>query len=240
MNLRDSSNIAWSLGYNRSFVAVFTSCTDPNAPFWDINATYVANSPTGYYTEYEKTFQSATDMGTRARSASNVPYSTCLRPVTNLAPLFASESVWFEKAKFSAYDAMKSGSTFQNAANNTAIINGITSATFGAWNSSRWLNGEVALTGVNYFRPGIFYNDGGTILDTLNTQVQINGANHQGDQSVGLDLPFCLEGGYALDSQVENLLVYAGAAQYINGDVNAPLVRYPVKCTLFFKLKGIS
>lgn len=238
MNLRD--DIAWSLGYNRSFVAVFTSCTDPNAPFWNVNPTYVANSPVGYYIEYEKTFQSSTAMGTRARSTSNIPYSTCLRPVTNLAPLFASESVWFESAKFSVYDAMVSGSTYQNAANNTAIINGILSNTFSAWNSSRWRNGEIALTGVNYFRPGIFYNDGGTILDTLNTQVQINGTNHQGDQSVGPDLPFCIEGGYALDAQVENLLVYAGAAQYVNGDPAAPLVRYPIKATLVFRLKGLS
>ena len=147
-----------------------------------------------------------------------------LRPVTDLSALFASESVWFDRAKFSVYDAMKSGSAYQNAANNTAIINSIGSATYGAWNSSRWLNGELNLTGVNFFRPAIFYNDGGTILDTQNTFVQVNGQNNLGDQSVGMDLPFCLEGGYALDSQVENLRVYAAAAQYVNGDVSAPQI----------------
>jgi len=243
-SLNDGEDLAYRLGYRRSFVAVFTSCTDPNAPNWQKTPTYVANSLTGYYLEYEKTFQSAAAMGARGKSGvvdvngSMYPYSTILRPVNSLERLFASERVWFDGALFTAYDAMKNGSTYQNATNNTAIIAAINSTNYGAFNSSRWLNGGLNLTGVNYFRPGIVYNDGGTIIDMLSTQITVNGGNNAGDQSVGPDLPFCFDGGYELSDKLTSLTVYAGAAQYINGDVTKPLVRYPVKATLWFKLMG--
>lgn len=243
----NDNDLAWSLGYRRSFVAVFTSCTDPKGPNWDVNPTYVANDLTGYYIEYEKTFQSANAMGPRGQApttdgatGAGYPYTTALRPVTDLSDLFKSERVWFQSAKFSVLDALKSGSTYQDDANNIAIINSISDPNYGAWNSSRWLNGEIALSGVNYFRPGIFYNEGGKIVDMLKTAVLVNGKSNQGDQSVGPDLPFWVDGGYELDDQLNSLSVFAGAAQYVNGDTNKPLVRYPIKCTLWFKLKGIS
>jgi hypothetical protein len=242
-----SNDIAYQLGYNRTYVAVFTSCTDPNAPYWNVNPTYVANSNLGYYIEYEKTFQSQTAPGGRARyngsAAIANPYSTVLRPVTSLRPLLESESVWFDGAIYTAIDAMKSGSAYQNASNNTAIINSISSATYGAVSASRFQLGSIQLGGVNFFRPGIFYNNGGVIIDTSETEVKVNGANNQGDLSVGPDLPFCVTGGYELNGKLDNLYVYGGAAQNVyqitgSGDSSAPYVSFPIKCTLWFRLKG--
>lgn len=239
MALRDCSNndLAYSLGFTRSFPVVFVSNTDPQAPDFQMNPTYVPNTIDGYLTEFEKTGRSAAAMGTPSKTNPAPVYSTFLLPTVELDELYNATEVWFDSADFIALDAKVAGSIYQDAQNYAAIIASISSTNYNAWQASRFRNGEVALAGVNYFRPIITINNI-PILDMTNTQVKMpTGANQVAHQSVGPSLPFCLPGGYPL-GKVNTISVAAGAAQYISDSASATkLVRYPILCTMNFRLK---
>lgn len=238
-SLKDCSNndLAYSLGFTKSVPLVFVSNTDPNAPSFDTNPTYVPNTLDGYLLEFERTGRSAAVMGTPSTTNPPPAYSTFLLPTVDMSEVFNATEVWFDGADFIALDAKVQGSIIQDAQNYAAIIASISSTDYDAWQASRFRNGVVALAGVNFFRPIIQIN-GTSILDMSNTQVKINGANQVAHQSVGPSLPFCLPGGYPI-GQVNSITVAAGAAQYISDSASTTkLVRYPIICTMNLRLKN--
>lgn len=236
----NNNDLAYSLGFTRSFPVVFVSNTDPNAPDFQVNPTYVPNTLDGYLIEFEKTGASASVMGRPSKSNVLPAYSTYLLPVIELDELYNATEVWFDGADFIALDAKVAGSIYQDTDNYNAIINSISSTNYDAWQASRFRNGEVALAGVNFFRPIITIN-GIPILDMSNTQVKTaNGANQIAHQTVGASLPFCLPGGYPV-GKINSVNVAAGAAQYISNSISAnKIVRYPIICTMNFRLKSNS
>ncbi|MBU3742575.1 MAG: hypothetical protein FGM24_09875 [Candidatus Kapabacteria bacterium] len=222
--------------YPRVRVGLWLSTTDTSD--YGFSYSHVANQVDGYVTEMEKCGQSASQMGTRAVATS--PYSTRLRPLSDLAEVFNAESgVLLESVEFVGYDATLGGSAHQNAANNTTIDSS-QSSTLDAYMASHFRGGIMGNHQPNYCRPTILVN-GIAVFDLGDSSVQeltTGRRGHLGDLSIGIPLPFGVDY-YREFEHVTSIEVYGGLAQWIStsAEPTDKLVRYPLLCMMRWRMR---
>lgn len=222
--------------FPRVRVGLWMSTTDTTD--YGFSYGHVSNAPEGYLTEMEKCGQSAAQMGTRSVVAS--PYSTRLRPLSDLSDVFAADGgVLLESIEFVGYDATLGGSAHQNAANNTAI-DASQSSTLDAYMASHFRGGILGNHQPNYCRPTVLVN-GIAVFDLGDSAVQdvaTGRRGHLGDLSIGIPLPFGVDY-YREFDHVAAIEVYGGIGQWIttSAEPTAKLTRYPLLCMMRWRMR---
>jgi hypothetical protein len=199
----------------------------------DINA-YIADSAVGYLNELENLGQASVAPASRDNSASlNNPYSTYLRPVTDLKEILQSQKVFVEKLEFYAFDSTKDGSEHQNSE--------LFDEVYASRNGTKTYNQSVMLNGMmnspfvpNFFRPEVRIND----IDILKGLGSTNFGNrkNKGDLSIGLPLPYCVDV-YREFGKVSKIEAFAQYTQILPATVPSGYLyqRYPVQLIITFR-----
>lgn len=221
--------------YPRIRTLLFASTTDTTVMGFSYD--HVPNAVDGYVTEMERCSQSSSEMGTR--SVRTNPYSTRMRPLSDMSDILTAEDgVLLEAVEFVGYDGTRIGSPDQNADNNAAIEASQTSV-LDAYMASHVRAGILGNWQPNYCRPSIYIDD----LDVLNMADSsvvdpVSGTSgHLGDMSVGIPLPFVLHY-YREFTRVRKVNVFGGLAQWIGSSADPVnrLVRYPLVCIMRWRL----
>jgi hypothetical protein len=195
---------------------------------------YIADNPAGYLIEMDRLGQAPASVGsTKNNNLANSPYSTYLRPVSDLSELFKGQKVFCESIKFFGYDLINEDSATQDAAVNTVIFDSRT-----ALNSYVQANGFNTILPTswqpNFFRPTVRIND----RDVITGISKSNYGNKQniGDMSIGLPIPYCQEVNREL-GEVKSINAYAQLAQIITmGESDYKFMRYGVQMIITFRL----
>lgn len=221
-------------GYTSLF-AIFISSTEDEATQTD---THVANTLDGGRLELLNCGASATAMGTKALVAS--PYSTRLRPVSNLSKFAAYNGIYLLKAEFTPLDTTLTGSAPQDAQIDTEIIDSLLTDN-DAYLQSRFRFGSIGDWQPNFFRPSLRVQGGDDVFETLNNSNFGTSKNNLGDLSIGCMLPYTWKPAIPLylgkvTDLNEAIIVHAGAGQIVEDTVLAvkKVQRYPVHCYMEF------
>ncbi len=242
--------------YPETVVAIFASSTENNIVVTDDDKDYfITSNPLGYINEFNKCGQDSDSIPTRKNNhAGNNPYSTYLRPLTDLSEIFKAQKVYIEKAEFYAYDSMYEGSTYQNEDlwNVIKASRIPTSADESfpqqigpgeeqtppplyskTYAQSVYKNGLLSVNWQpNGFRPQIIINDQ-FILKGMTSSNYGNKGN-EGDMSIGLPLPFCVNLDREL-GKVNTVEAHGAVWQRIDlRDAYNHLQRYPIICVVTF------
>lgn len=205
---------------------------DANAGYWQVNGSGIV--------EHDNLSQMPTSPGSDALSAS--PYSTRLRPMTDTRYLQTAGRVVVTKIHFRAYDHRLTGSTYQDAATNTAIDNSL--CTYSSYVVSRFRDGLISDWSNNWFRPAFIIGGVNILRDLALPAVGSTDAfgnlltYNLADMSVGIPCPWEFNDLYAVINNSEGgqvvtaPQVYAQLVQYIPD--TGRYVRYPVKCIAEF------
>lgn len=205
-----------------NYASAIWASTTQNAAV--LTGSHITSTNDGYVNELLAIGQADTSPGLPTPAVS--PYSTQLRPVSDLSVLYRARQCVLRKIEFKAYDTTLSGAAGQDAATLTAIFNSISSQN-DVYVQSLFRNGEMGGWQPNWFRPSFSVN-GKDIFAGL-SQSQFDNKANLGDLSIGLPLPYCRED-YVNCGKVEELKVYAQAAQYVAGKYQ----RYLVLCLAEF------
>lgn len=214
--------------------AIFTSSTESAETQTD---GYVENSLDGGRLELLKCGASATTMGTNVLQIS--PYSTRLRPVTNLSKFKIYRKIYLTKITFNVLDTTLTGSLPQDAQIDTEISDSLISNN-DAYVQSRFRFGTIGNWQPNFFRPSVSLKNGDDIFETM-VSSNFDDKNNLGDMSIGAMLPFDYIPptphylGQVLDIN-DAIRVYAGAGQIIHDTVAGvkKVQRYPIHCQMQF------
>lgn len=203
-------------------VAMWGSCNSLD-PLQDAA---VPDAHTGYVTALAAIGQAGTAPGASSPSAS--PYTTLLRPLTDLTPIYQARKVILRRIEFKVYDPTLSGAAGQDAATLSAISSSIASQN-DMFAQSAFRSGELGGWQPNFFRPRWVVNGVNLFRGLEKTGLGTQG--NRGDASIGLPLPYCHEDYFDL-GKVESIEVYAQAAQYIS--TTNTFQRYFVQCLCDF------
>lgn len=218
-------------------IAKFFSSTDTNR---DQSTAHIGNTTDGYVVELDRLAQATPDVGTaqlQYNPGTGLPYSTRLRPLSDLRSLIGRRNVRLISIVFQAYDMMTLGGTGQDATTNSTVTNSVTPGSPGyspnnAYMQSRFRGAVVGGWQPNWFRPRIQV-DGRSIF--LRTMEVTNLGTRKGDLSIGLTLPWCWRGDCDIGPINSGIEVFAGAWQRIdNGGGNIQYLRYAIDCELAF------
>jgi hypothetical protein len=218
-------------------IARFFSSTDTNLT---PSAAHIADTVDGYVTELERLAQATATTGTAKLQYDvglGLPYSTRLRPISDLQPLIGRGSVRLISIMFQAYDTMAPSGTGQDATTNSTVTDSVTPGTAGyssanAYMQSRFRNAVVGGWQPNWFRPRLLIDGRAVFFRSLDVTSL---GTRAGDMSIGLSLPWCWRGDCTLGRITRGIEVHAGAWQRIdNGSGNVKYVRYAIDCELVF------
>ncbi len=194
---------------------------------------YITNNPLGYMTELEKVGQGSTAPATINNNVpGNNPYSTYLRPVTDLSEILKAQKVLVEKVEFYAYDTMKEDSAYQDS---EAFVTMIDSRSANkSYPQSYSLNSPAPVFLPNFFRPQVRINNIDLIkgLQSSNYGTKRN----QGDMSIGLPVPVCIDV-YREFGRVTDIQTFAQMVQIIPNSSPQQWMaqRYAIQCIIYFR-----
>lgn len=211
--------------YPDPFYAIFMSSLETTA---DQTDTYISSAHDGYLTELEKIGQGSSAPGThKLNNASNDPYSTRLRPVTNLDPIYNAQAVFIESIEFYGYDVTLEGSSSQDATTLAAIA--ASKSTNDAYALSNFRNALIMNWQPNGCRPEVFI-DRDNILRGFSGSA-FGDHNNLGDLSIGIPLNRCFP---VLKEvrKVSNISVYGQLWQKIGSIYQ----RYGLLCMVSLRL----
>ncbi|MFN8359302.1 MAG: hypothetical protein U0264_05245 [Candidatus Kapaibacterium sp.] len=215
--------------------AIFMSSTETNNTQ---SNEHIDDSIDGGRLELINCGQSATTMGTRDLIVS--PYSTRLRPVTNLSKFALYRKIYLTKIKFYPLDSTLTGEAAQDAQIDTEIQSSLTSLN-DAYAQSRFRFSGLPPWQPNFFRPSLSVNGGDDVFDTLSSSNFGEQKNNRGDLSIGPMLPYEYIPPVAIFmGRVANLdeaiRVYAGCGQLVEDTVanEMKVQRYPIHCYIEF------
>lgn len=218
--------------YPETVVALFMSTTETATDVTEAQRNaHITNSHDGYLSELEKLGQASTSPGGTAKVTD--PYTSELRPVTDLSRIYGAADVMLDTVEFFAYDTTLDGSEEQDSDTLTAIHNSRTANDIIP--QSYYKNTLLSLNWQpNGFRPNVLI-DGRPIVKGIDASAFENG-NNSGDLSIGLPLPYCLDYNREL-GQVQDIKVHGQVSQKIGEKYQ----RYPVLCKLTFWIgSGVS
>lgn len=204
---------------------------------------HIANTIDGGYNELLAAGQASTSMGSSALTAN--PYSTRLRPITDVSMFSTYDLVYLIRAHFRALDATLTGNADQDAATLTAIENSLTSNN-DAYVQSRFRLGEIGSWQPNFFRPyfSIKESGRGNVFGSMSSS-NFADKNNVGDKSIGRMLPFFWDAVIPLNlGKIPNLRdaleVNAGVGQLVDlGGGSLKIQRYPIIAEFeFLGVKG--
>lgn len=223
-----SCNIDYNLllSYPEEVKAIFMSSAEDITVKTDNDKNlYIADNPVGYLIEMDRLAQASVLPGTTANNkVANNPYSTYLRPVTDMSIIFEAQKVMLQQLDYYAYDFLNTQSLTQDTDVINTIINSKSSDD--AYAQRIILNSMVNVNWQpNYFRPS-FKIDGRDVLQGIQAT---NYGNHRnsGDLSIGFPLPYCAEP-YKLYNKPKRIEAFAGLAQAVNisADPSVPVYKY--------------
>lgn len=208
--------------FTSAAMGIWVSSTDPSQ-IW--NDSYIANNPTGYVDELQRTGQAAPTVGTEVHQVQ--PYTTELLPVADLSPVYDAARVMIKSATFLSIDTTRLGGLGQDPSTYAALVGTI--GTDRALMQSMYQNGQIAHWQPNWFRPMIRLDSQDILYGNLRNSESPKG--HQGHLSIGLPLPWGVDN---LDLHLgsikgKTLRVYAQVAQYI-----AATARWQRSCILAY------
>jgi len=198
--------------YPEPIWSMFISETDYHNPIRDAQIT---DDYTGYITELQNCGQAADAPGTKELIdiTTGDPYSTRLRPVTNLSEIFKSQKVMLASVQFYAYDPTdENAAPPQDAATLAAIYASRTSNEMFA--QQYILNGFIQNWQPNFCRPSLKVNQK-EIFKGFNSSNFGRNVN-KGDLSIGIPLGYCFEL-YRKLGKVHDVEMFGQLAQYITG-----------------------
>lgn len=207
------------------FPVLFMSSTQATAVQTD---TFIANSASGYATELEATGQAAATVGTERLQAT--PYSTRLRPLTDLQGVYTKNESLLLNLNFWVYDTTLEGSVVQDAATLASIY--ASRSANDAFAQSPFINSMVGGWQPNFFRPAFRVN-GRNVLMGLHASAFGTNAN-AGDLSIGVPMPCCFQPRLSFGGGISSIDVAAQAAQ----KVGAMFQRYAVLCLAEFLISN--
>ena len=223
---------------NTPLFALFISSVETAAP--QTNA-HIANTITGGRDGLLECGQAATAMGTATLTSS--PFSTRLRPVSDISNFGDYDYLFLTKAEFRAYDVTLTGDADQDAQILTEIVDSLTS-TNDAYVQSRFRFAEIDGWQPNFFRPSLRLKEGSDVFASLNSSNFTGNKANKGDLSIGLSLPYEFNPATPVfmgkpERVQDALLCYAGAGQAIYDSVAAvtKVQRYPVHA--YFEFIGV-
>ncbi len=159
----------------------------------------ITNTNIGYLTEFEK-------LGNDTDS----PELRNLRCIDNINEIFNTPNILLNKVELFCFDALKLGSTYQDAATNTAITNSRTATK--AYAQSAYINAVMpVMWQPNYVRPLILANNKPVFRGANSPNADYPIANN----SIGLILPTCLELNTEL-GMLTDFTIATSCAQYIS------------------------
>lgn len=219
------------------------STTDPNT---SLDGSYIPSQNDGFFVNNGSGFVEIEGLGQMSASvgssvAAADPYSTRLRPMTDMRFLLNKKKVVLVSLAFRCFDVRLSGGDQQDAATYTAIDNSLSTNT--AFAASRFRRTVPVDWQPNWFRPEFWINNVNVLRDVTDSfygtvvsgsmgQEQLVASN-LGDKSIGLPCPIEFSDMYAVINEplIELPKVYGQVVQYIDSGVLAkPYVRYPVMC----------
>ncbi len=186
--------------------------------------TYITNATDGYLTRFEALGQASAAPGSMSLTAD--PYSTRLRPVTDLQRLYDAASVWLLSMRFEAFDVLAQDSAIQDAATLAALAT--SAGTDDAYVQSPYRNSLACGWQPNWFRPRLRVN-GRDVLFPDASRSAFGAKSNSGDLSIGLSVPFSIKWDVWL-GKVTELEVFAQVVQ----KVASKYVRYPVRAEAHF------
>lgn len=221
---------------NTSLFATFISSTETANTQ---SNTHVADSINGGRLELLKGGQSATTMGTNVLTSS--PYSTRMRPVTDISNFNAFDVLYLVKADFRVYDTTLTGDANQDAQILTEIEGSLTTYANDAYVQSRFRLAEIGGWQPNFFRPSLRFKEGPDVFGSSGTS-NFGTKSNKGDLSIGFPMPYEFHPPTpfnmgAKPQNVEDALeFYAGCGQLVYDTVAAAfkIQRYPVYAHLEF------
>ena len=219
--------------YPETVVALFMSTTETATDVTDTQRNaHIADSFDGYLNELEKLGQASASPGGTSKVAD--PYTSELRPITELKRIYTAQNVMLDTVEFFGYDVTLDGSTEQDAATLAAIY-GSRTANNDIIPQSYYKNTLLSLNWQpNGFRPAVLI-DGRPIIKGIDASAFGGGVN-KGDLSIGLPLPYCLDYNREL-GQVQDIRVHAQLSQKVGGLYQ----RYPILCKMTFWIgQGVS
>jgi hypothetical protein len=219
-------DISFRRQYPETIYVLLASSTDKNA---DQSATQVGNTDDGYVTELQKVGQNNVNApGTKALGdiATPAPYSTRLRPLTDLNLLINKRKAFLEKIEVWGYDPTLDNS---GAPQTQSVLDTIynSRATNDAYAQALTRNGMMSNWQPNYCRPEFWVNST-NIIRGLGATKFGNNAN-KGDLSIGVPLPYCFDVNKDVGI-IRDVQAYGQLAQYVAGNYQ----RYMLLCMATF------
>ncbi|MBK9249354.1 MAG: hypothetical protein IPM69_14885 [Ignavibacteria bacterium] len=180
---------------------------------------------------------SATTMGTNVLQVS--PYSTRLRPVTNLSKFKIYRKIYLTKITFNVLDTTLTGAIPQDAQVDTEISDSLITNN-DAYVQSRFRFGTIGNWQPNFFRPSVSLKNGDDIFETM-VSSNFDDKDNLGDMSIGPMLPYEYIPpiphylGQVLDLN-DAIREYAKAGQIVQDTVAGvkKIQRYPIHCQMEF------
>ena len=236
-----ASNKEAIIGAWKSFkpmFAMFISSVESASSFHD---EFIADTIDGYRLELLKTGQSDVAMGDNVLQES--PYTTRLRPVTDISTFNSQKDVFLTKAVYRAIDVTLTGNTDQD----TQIIADIESSlslSNDSYVQSRFRFAEIGNWQPNFFRPHLQTKSVSNVFSTFGSS-NFGEKRNKGDLSIGPMLPYEYEPPMPiwigpLLAEPDCLQVYCGAGQIVEDTVTHELKiqRYPV--VAYFEFLGVK
>lgn len=207
------------------FPVLFISSTQATAVQTD---GHIPNAANGYLAELEAVGQAAATVGTERLQAS--PYSTRLRPLTDLQGVYTRNESLLVNINFWAYDTTLEGSAVQDAATLASIY--ASRSANDAYAQSPFINSLIGSWQPNFFRPAFRIN-GRNVLMGLHASAFGGNAN-LGDLSIGIPIPCCFQPRLSFGGGINSIDVAAQAAQRVGGLFQ----RYAVLCLAEFLISN--
>lgn len=172
----------------------------------------ITNSSSGYSTAMQPIGQADAAVGSTALES--VPYSTRLRPVTDMQPIFDARGAEFRRISTFAYDTTRWDGVNAGTGQTTAVVQSIIDSlgTDRAYVQSRFRNAGLYDFQPNFLRPDIRIN-GAQLLRTLQDSHLSDG--HAGDRSIGLPIGYELTDLRKFVKKVNSIDCHAQVAQEI-------------------------
>jgi hypothetical protein len=164
------------------------------------------------------------------------PYPSLLRCMNDWNYITKKINITLYKVQFVAYNAMQSGSAFQNAAVNTAVTNSLSSSVNDSLVQNRLHRTIPVDWQPNFFRPSIKINGG----EVLNGIQETQDGSHKGIKSIGSHLPFSIIVKKTF-KQISDIKVRAAVRQkvpVVGSTTDTYYLAYPVKAILMFVFGG--
>lgn len=232
--------------YPHPIIAIFGSTVDTQSNGFD--ATAVDDAHDGMIAELERAGQHSTEPG--SNNVAENPYSTRLRPLSNLSDFLRMKGVpaVIESVLFYAIDSSEdtptevqpvAGTEYQDPVVAAEIVASQSSSTDAIY-ASRFKRTIIGNWQPNWFRPALIVNGRNLFPNIAGTQMQdTNGQyGHLGDLSIGLPLPFSMDLAREFPHGIDSIEAYGQVVQHLEDSASArKYVRYPVIAVVVIRHK---